>query len=122
MERIYKAVDGTEFKSKLDCKNHEAKLNELKNVVLNALNSGVFGVMKSPERKDVPLLDSRNKPSDYRYNCGDGFSGFKIYDRYGYKIHIVFKLRGRRLKILRYAYDECETWVKYCGSVYLKKL
>lgn len=124
MKKIFKALDGTEFESKVECKNHDTKLKSLKIVVINALKSGIFNLMKYPEpKRELPLLDNtRTKADDYRFNCGDGFSGFKVYDRYGYKIFIVFKLKGRRLKILKYSYDECETWIDYVGSIFLNKL
>lgn len=124
MKTIHIAVDGKEFTSKLDCRNHETELYQLQALVFKAMDSGVLGIMKRRNSNNtiVEILSPLFKKEDFRFNCGNGMIGFKIYDRYGFKEFIVFKHKGRRLKILTYAYDECESWIKYIGSVYLNKL
>lgn len=122
MKTSYIAIDGKTFDKKCDCINHEAELHKLQALIFKAMDSGVFSVMKRKNSNNtiVPILDSRYVKNDLRFYCN--FVGFKIYDRFGFKEFIIFKHKGRRLKIIKYTYDECETWTTYCGSVFLNKI
>lgn len=44
MKIIFKAFDGTEFKSEEECKEHEKKLNMMKRRILNAINIKYYNV------------------------------------------------------------------------------
>ena len=114
MKKIYEALDGKQFISKLHCKNHDFYLQRLKSAVDRAFDSGVFYILKRPDKK-TPIFNSN---SYYKKDFSYRSHGYNI----GYNYTLKFSLRKDRLNMIWIGSFDDGSYTTYIGTVYLNKL